>query len=78
MDFKYCVVVFGSLFNILHCVSKDTICITFYLKLHPYSFENTLSDDIAELKSVTLTYQKVNTAILKRLLLRQIRAHYVC
>ncbi len=28
-----------SLIKKLHCVSKGTLCITFYLKVHPYDFE---------------------------------------
>ena len=52
-----------SLIKILHCVSKDTLCITFYPKVHQYNFEITISEDTSKLKNIALTCQKVNKVI---------------
>ena len=49
----------------MHSVSKDTLCITFYPKVHPYNFENSISDDANKLKNIALACPKVNAVICK-------------
>ena len=50
---------------ILHCVSKDTLCIAFYLKVHPYNLEQSISNDTTKLKNIALACSKMNTVICK-------------
>ena len=50
--------VFRSLIKILHCVSKDTLCITFYPKVHQYDFEISISEDVTKLKKYCIDMSK--------------------
>ena len=63
--FKNDEVVFGLLIKISHCISKDTLCITFYQKLHPYDFEKQILDDITKLKSIVFTCPRLNVVMCK-------------
>ena len=57
--------IFRSLIKILHCFSNDTLCITFYPKIHHYDFEKPMSNCITQVKNIALTCQKVNAVIYK-------------
>ena len=49
----------------MHCVVKDTLCITFYLKVHPYNFEKPISGDTTKQKNIALASQKFNVVLCK-------------
>ncbi len=55
-----------SLLKISHCVSKDTLRVTFCRKVQPFQFfKKPTSDDSTKLKNIALTCQKVNAVICK-------------
>ena len=50
----------------MYSVSKDTLCITFYVKVRPYNFEKPISGYANnKLKIIALTCPKENAVICK-------------